>query len=102
MVKTILLHYSVAVKKNIALLASSNKNCWYYLLLNLFVFFLWRFVPYSGYGFPLCGFAITLISDTPRSVGIPGQVIRPTQKPLPDNTQRSQETVPNLLNGSSI
>ena len=31
-------------------------------------------------------------SDTPHSVGLPGRVIRTTRRPLPDNTQHSQET----------
>ena len=31
-------------------------------------------------------------SDTPQSVGLLWRVIRPSQRPLPDNTQQSQET----------
>jgi hypothetical protein len=31
-------------------------------------------------------------SDTPHSVDSPGRVIGPSQKPLPDNTQYSQDT----------
>jgi hypothetical protein len=31
-------------------------------------------------------------SDTPHSVGLPGRMISPTQRPLPDNTQHSQQT----------
>jgi len=33
-------------------------------------------------------------SDTPHSVGLPGRVISPTQKPLPDNTTDRQTSVP--------
>ena len=31
-------------------------------------------------------------SDTPHSVGLSGRVVSPTEKPLPDNTQHSQQT----------
>jgi hypothetical protein len=31
-------------------------------------------------------------SDTPHSIGLSGRVISPTQRPLPDDTQYSQET----------
>jgi hypothetical protein len=31
-------------------------------------------------------------SDTPHSVGLPGRVISPTQRPLPGNTQHTQQT----------
>jgi hypothetical protein len=39
---------------------------------------------------PLEGFTITL--KTPHAVELPGQVISPTQRPLPDDTQHSQQT----------
>jgi len=38
-------------------------------------------------------------SDTPHSVGLPGQVIIPSQRPLPDNTQLAQKTDTHIPGG---
>ena len=54
---------------------------------NSFVFFfLWLFDPIPGCDLPITHIGHTTLSRTP-----PGRMISPTQKSLPDNTQRSQE-----------
>jgi hypothetical protein len=69
------------------LLTSVGKNYAWKL-----TFFLWPFDPISGHGLPLRGFAITLIGHTHKRQDFTGRVINPTQSPLPDNTQHSQQT----------
>jgi hypothetical protein len=47
---------------------------------------------------PLVGQGLLIIeasrshTDTPHSVGLSGRMINPTHRPLPDNTEHSQET----------
>jgi len=54
---------------------------------------------HSGPGPPhCCSFTITL-NDTNKRKNSSGRVISPTQRPLPDNTQHSQETNIHVFGG---
>jgi hypothetical protein len=58
--------------------------------------FLWSFILVPGCGLPLRGFAIAPIGHTTVCRTPLRRVISPMQRPLPDNTQHSQETDTNV------
>jgi hypothetical protein len=65
-----------------------------YFMLFLLSFFLpWCNSPQWGKAFSLSRIHYHTRLDTPHSVGLSGRVIKPTQRPLPDNTQHSQRTI---------
>jgi len=52
---------------------------------------MWRFNSIPGHGFPLQDFMMTLSHTTLVRTPLKEQFV-PSQRPLPDNTQQSQET----------
>jgi len=67
-------------------------NGYFEVYLFFFLFFLWPLDPMSGHGFLLRSFVITLNGHKSQSVGLLRTSDQPAQKPLPGNTQHSQQT----------
>ena len=47
--------------------------------------------PNAGYGILILE-AFEITHDTPQSIGLPWTGVNPSQRPLPDNTQHSEQT----------